>query len=76
MTDKPGVPGTAAAERNVAYAIETHRLALELRSLVFPPWRWPRWFRLYREVQHRREVLRLFHDAADHRRRVASGGLW
>jgi len=46
------------AAEAVAYAQETHRLALaahekavELYDYVFPPWRWPRWFRQHREVQ-------------------------
>jgi hypothetical protein len=39
------------------YAIESHRMALDLFDLIFPPWRWLKWWRGYREVQRRRRVL-------------------
>jgi len=60
------------AEEMVAYAEETHRIAVDnhervlaMYDLCFPPWRWPKWWREsrlvkegMRETNRRREILR------------------
>jgi hypothetical protein len=45
-------------EERVAYAAETvrlaesnHKRALALWDLIFPPWRWPKWYRESRAVK-------------------------
>jgi hypothetical protein len=43
----------------LAYAEETHRLAEELEHQVFPPWRWPGWYRRRRVVEERLRNLRM-----------------
>jgi hypothetical protein len=40
------------------YAIENHRMANDLYDLIFPPWRWLKWWRAYREVMRRVRVLK------------------
>ena len=46
-------------EDPVAYAEETHRLAGELDHHVFPPWRWPGWYRRRRVIEERLRNLRV-----------------
>ncbi len=46
------------AQRRLAYSIETRRQALALYGLIFPPWRWPQWWRTRREVRERLETLK------------------
>lgn len=45
-------------DERLAYAEESHRLALELWDYVFPPWRWIGWHRRYRVVCRRVETFR------------------
>jgi hypothetical protein len=44
----------------LAYAEETRRLAEELDHYVFPPWRWPAWYRRRRVIEERLRNLRAF----------------
>jgi hypothetical protein len=50
------------------YAQANHRAALDLYGLIFPPWRWPRWFRESREVRRRVAVTRAAQAAKRARR--------
>jgi hypothetical protein len=43
----------------LAYAEETRRLAEELDHHVFPPWRWPGWYRRRRVIEERLRNLRV-----------------
>jgi hypothetical protein len=43
----------------LAYAEETRRLAEELDRHVFPPWRWPGWYRRRRVIEERLRNLRM-----------------
>jgi len=45
-------------EDPLAYAEETRRLAAALPEYIFPPWRWPEWYRRRRIVQQRLAYLR------------------
>lgn len=42
----------------LAYAKETSRMAEELSDHVFPPWRWPGWYRRRRVIEERLRNLR------------------
>lgn len=42
-----------------AYAEETQRLAEELQHHIFPPWRWPGWYRRRRVIEERLGNLRV-----------------
>ena len=44
----------------VAYAEETGRMAEELQDYIFPPWRWPGWYRRHRVIEERLKILRVF----------------
>jgi hypothetical protein len=46
-------------EDPLAYAEETRRLAEELDHHVFPPWRWPGWYRRRRVIEERLRNLRV-----------------
>jgi hypothetical protein len=46
-------------EDPLAYAEETLRLAEELDHHVFPPWRWPGWYRRRRVIEERLRNLRV-----------------
>ncbi len=46
-------------EDPLAYAEETRRLAAELDHHVFPPWRWPGWYRRRRVIEERLRNLRV-----------------
>jgi hypothetical protein len=46
-------------EDPLAYAEETHRLAAELDHHLFPPWRWPGWYRRRRVIEERLRNLRV-----------------
>jgi hypothetical protein len=48
------------AKDPVAYAEETGRLAEELQDYIFPPWRWPGWYRRRRVVEERLRILKAF----------------
>lgn len=50
-------------DARLAYAQETHRLALELWDYIFPPWRWPEWFRRRRVIRARIDEFRRNHPA-------------
>lgn len=41
----------------VRFAVETLALAESLYGLIFPPWRWPEWRRVHREVKQRNADL-------------------
>lgn len=43
----------------VAYAEETRRMAEELQEHIFPPWRWPGWYRRRRVIEERLSNLRV-----------------
>ena len=43
----------------LAYAEETRQLAAELDHHVFPPWRWPGWFRRRRVIEERLKNLQV-----------------
>jgi hypothetical protein len=43
----------------LAYAEETHRLAQELNHHIFPPWRWPGFYRRRRVIEERLSNLRM-----------------
>lgn len=49
----PVIPCPSDIHERVKYAEESHRMALDLYDYVFPPWRWARWFRQYREIKRR-----------------------
>lgn len=49
----------------LAYAEETRRLAEELNHHVFPPWRWPGWYRRRRVVEERLRNLRVLRRMID-----------
>lgn len=53
----------------VAYAKETHRLAVSNYDNVWP-WRWLCWWRVNRTVQSRRKVWRAWKEARQ------AAGLW
>lgn len=53
----------------VAYAEHSYAMALDLYDLIFPPWRWRRWWLLRREVKRRNAALR----AANTRTRTELG---
>jgi hypothetical protein len=50
-------------EDPLAYALETHRMARELRNYIFPPWRWPGWYRRRRVIEQRLTNLRAMQEA-------------
>lgn len=47
-------------EDPVSYAEETGRMIEELHDYVFPPWRWPSWYRRHRVIEERLRNLRVF----------------
>ena len=47
------------AKDPLAYAEETHRMAEELQHHIFPPWRWPGWYRRRRVIEGRLHNLRM-----------------
>ena len=52
----------------LAYAEETNRLAEELPHFIFPPWRWPGWYKRRRVIEERLwnlETLRRFMEEAE-----------
>lgn len=49
----------------LAYAEETHRMAEELQHHIFPPWRWPGWYRRRRVVEERLHNLRMLQRAIE-----------
>jgi hypothetical protein len=52
-------------EDPLAYAEETHRLAEELQHHIFPPWRWPGWYRRRRVIEERLRNLRALRRAIE-----------
>jgi hypothetical protein len=46
-------------EDPLAYAEETRRMAEELQHHIFPPWRWPGWYRRRRVIEERLRNLRV-----------------
>lgn len=50
--------GYLESRRRVAYAEQTHKMALDLYDSVFPPWRWGRYVKQYREVRRRIKLQR------------------
>lgn len=56
-------------EDPLAYAEETHRLAEELQHHVFPPWRWPGFYRRRRVVEERLRNLRVLGRMIDESQR-------
>jgi len=46
-------------EDPLAYAEETSRMAEELKHHIFPPWRWPGWYRRRRVIEERLRNLRV-----------------
>ena len=44
----------------VAYEEETGRMIEGLRDHVFPPWRWPGWYRRHRVIEERLRNQRVF----------------
>jgi hypothetical protein len=49
----------------LAYAEETHRLAEELNHHIFPPWRWPGFYRRRRVIEERLHNLRMLQRAIE-----------
>ena len=43
----------------LTYAEETHRMAEALQHHIFPPWRWPGWYRRRRVIEERLRNLRV-----------------
>lgn len=39
------------ADENHRRALDNHRRALDLYDLIFPPWRWIKWWREYRAIR-------------------------
>ena len=65
MTDAKPYTDIPPVEWRISYAEESHRMALAMWDLIFPPWRWPRWFRQYREVKRRLKQSREWREAWD-----------
>jgi len=49
----------------VAYAEETGKMIKELNGYLFPPWRWPTWYRRRREIEERLRNLRVFEQSIE-----------
>lgn len=56
-------------EDPLAYAEETGRMAEELQDYIFPPWRWPGWYRRRRVIEERLGHLRALEDAIEKSKR-------
>ena len=54
--DVPSVPDDA--RKRHAYQLETVAMCDELERLIFPPWRWLAWLRLYRTIKARNAAVR------------------
>ena len=51
-----------------AYAEETARMAGELQAYIFPPWRWPGWYRRRRVIEERLRNLRALRQVEESKR--------
>lgn len=49
----------------LAYAEETSRMAEELPDHIFPPWRWPGFYRRRRVIEERLHNLRMLERAME-----------
>lgn len=57
-----------------AYAEETHRMAEELQEYIFPPWRWPGWYRRCRVIEERLRNLRILERMIEESEREGDSG--
>jgi hypothetical protein len=57
-------------EDPLAYAMETRRMAKELQHDIFPPWRWPGWYRRRRVIEERLRNLRVLRRMIDESQRA------
>ena len=49
----------------LAYAEETGRMAEELQHYIFPPWRWPGWYKRHRLIEERLWNLQMLKQALE-----------
>jgi hypothetical protein len=55
----------------VGYAEETRRMTEELHEHVFPPWRWPGWYKRHRLIEERLRNLRVLRRIMEESEREA-----